>query len=66
MIDDTRIAQTRACIDEARTLMADLQGEGGHNPVDDRRLGTTRSYLNSALSSLDWFDKRYPDERPAS
>lgn len=65
MIDDTRLQQARALIDDARTLLADLQQEGGHTPVDDRRLGATRSYLNSALSTLDWFTKRYPDERGA-
>lgn len=63
MIDDSRIGQVRALVDDARTILAELQQEGGHHPVDDRRLGSTRSYLNSALSTLNWFDRPYPDER---
>lgn len=65
MSDDTRIGQMRALIDDARTIATEMQNEGGRGPVDTRRLGSVRSYLNSALSTLDWFDKPYPDERGA-
>jgi hypothetical protein len=62
-VNDSRIGQMRALIDDARTLAAEMQEEGARGPVDTRRLGSVRSYLNSALSTLDWFDKPYPDER---
>lgn len=55
----------RVLIDDARTIAADMQEEDNRGPVDARRLGSVRSYLNSALSTLDWFDKPYPDERGA-
>lgn len=66
MRDDSRIAQIRALADDARTLLADIQEEGGHTPVDAARLARTRDHLNMMISSLDWFDKRYPDERGES
>jgi len=59
---DSRIAQMRALIDDARSLAADMSVEMG--PVDAARLARTRDHLNHALRSLDWFDHRYPDERP--
>lgn len=59
---DSRIAQMRALIVDCRTIAAEMQDEA-NNRVDARRFGATRSYLNSALSSLDWFDRVYPDER---
>lgn len=64
-MNDSRVDQMRALIDDARCIAQEMQEEGGRGPVDTRRLGSVRSYLNSALSTLDWFDKPYPDERGA-
>lgn len=57
MSDDSRIQQMRALIDDARCIAADMQDEfRGNRPMYTRRLGGVRSYLNSALSTLDFLD----------
>lgn len=59
---DSRIAQARALLDDARCLVQELQDEGG-TPVTTRRLGETQQHLRNALASLDWFDKPFKAEK---
>jgi hypothetical protein len=51
-MNDTRLDQACALIDDARTLIADLQEDGGHGPVTSYQLASAREGINQAITYL--------------
>lgn len=46
---DTRFDQVLALLDDARTLLTEVQEEGGWSPQDFNRLQAARGFVNSAI-----------------
>jgi hypothetical protein len=55
LFGDSRFSQVQALLDDARTLLHEIQEEGGHTPVDTRQLRQIRDSVNHALVATDYF-----------
>lgn len=56
LLNDSRFGQISALVDDARTLLHEIQEEG-HSPVDTRQLQKIRENLNHALAGVEYFTR---------